>query len=180
MTQVQVLIDEAEIASLVDEIAQRICQLISGPMVLVGIREGGDVLAERLANKLRASHVQVEAVGALDITLYRDDFGHRRHWPHVRASYIDFSIEGKTVILVDDVLFTGRTVRAALEALLDYGRPARVLLVVLIDRGHRQLPIHADVVGRTLQIARDSLCLAQFREQGAERDQVILQEASNA
>lgn len=178
MAMTKVLVDEAEVASLLDAIAQRVRELAPGPLVLVGIREGGDVLAERLAAKLRAMAVKIEAVGALDITLYRDDFGHRNHWPDVRASFIDFSLEGKTVILVDDVLFTGRTIRAALEALLDYGRPARVLLAVLIDRGHRQLPIQADIVGRSLKVDRDLLCLAKFREQGAERDQVILQEAN--
>lgn len=150
----------------------------SGPLLLVGIRAGGDVLAERLALALEGRKVEVAGVGALDISLYRDDFGHRSHWPSLRASEIPFSIDEQTVLLVDDVLFTGRTIRAALDALLDYGRPARVLLAVLIDRGHRQLPVHADVVGRVVEADRDVLCdvrLASGRE-GGRREQVVLRE----
>lgn len=171
-------------------IAERLEQLADGlaarlgpadaPVAFVGIREGGDVLATRLAEGLRRRGVEVGGVGALDITLYRDDFGHRRHWPSVRASEINESLDNRTVVLVDDVLFTGRTVRAALEALLDWGRPARVLLAVLVDRGHRQLPIQPDVVGWTIETPRDALCVARFVEQGALRDEVVMTEERHA
>ncbi len=156
-----------------------ISQLQSGipdgqPVIVVGIREGGDVLGLRIADGLREAGVDVAGVGALDITLYRDDFGHRTHWPDVRDSDIPVAIDNSTIILVDDVLFTGRTVRAAMNALLDYGRPDRVVLAVLVDRHARQLPICADVVGARLDAERDILCQVQFREQGADSDQVLV------
>jgi pyrimidine operon attenuation protein/uracil phosphoribosyltransferase len=117
------------------------------PLRLVGVRTRGVPLAERLAAELaRRSGVAVP-VGAVDITLYRDDLGRAQTWPVLRGTEIPFDIEGADVVLVDDVLFTGRTVRAALNAICDLGRPASVRLAVLVDRGHRELPIRADVVG---------------------------------
>jgi pyrimidine operon attenuation protein/uracil phosphoribosyltransferase len=117
------------------------------PLCLVGVRTRGVPLAERLAAELfRRSGVHVP-VGAVDITLYRDDLGRTQTWPVLRGTDIPFDIEGADVVLVDDVLFTGRTVRAALNAVCDLGRPASVRLAVLVDRGHRELPIRADVVG---------------------------------
>jgi pyrimidine operon attenuation protein / uracil phosphoribosyltransferase len=117
------------------------------PLRLVGVRTRGVPLAERLADELaRRSGVQVP-VGAVDITLYRDDLGRTQTWPVLRGTEIPFDIEGADIVLVDDVLFTGRTVRAALNAICDLGRPASVRLAVLVDRGHRELPIRADVVG---------------------------------
>lgn len=176
----KVILDGTAIARALDELADGVAAAASGPLVLVGIREGGDVLAARLGERLTARGHTVTSVGALDITLYRDDFGHRRHWPSVRASEIDEALDDRTVVLVDDVLFTGRTVRAALEALLAWGRPARVLLVVLVDRGYRQLPIQPDLAGHRLDVPRDALCVARFVEQGAAGDEVVLTEAVHA
>jgi pyrimidine operon attenuation protein/uracil phosphoribosyltransferase len=125
------------------------------PIGLVGIRTRGVPLAQRLARELsRTLGVSVE-VGAVDITLYRDDLGQAQSWPVLHGTEIPFKIDGADVVLVDDVLFTGRTVRAALNAICDIGRPASVRLAVLVDRGHREIPIHADVVGLNLTTARD-------------------------
>jgi pyrimidine operon attenuation protein/uracil phosphoribosyltransferase len=122
----------------------------SGGLVLVGIRTGGDHLAHELAGILAQIEGAGPPVGLLDITLYRDDLGTRLDQPEVRETRIDFDITGQDVLLVDDVLFTGRTIRAALNALMDFGRPARVLLAVLVDRGHRELPIRPDFVGKNI------------------------------
>jgi pyrimidine operon attenuation protein/uracil phosphoribosyltransferase len=142
-------------------------------LALVGVRSRGVPLARRLA-RLIATAVGVEpAVGALDITLYRDDFTTLAPQPITRGTDILFSIDGRTVVLVDDVLFTGRTVRAALDQLIDFGRPARIELAVLVDRGHRELPIRADYVGRSLSTARDEAVEVRVREEDG-RDEVVL------
>jgi len=123
------------------------------PITLIGIRSRGDEVAERLCTLLAADDRELN-FGTLDISLYRDDFEHLRENPKLQGSDIDFSIDDALVILVDDVLFTGRTIRAALDALSDYGRPGKVELAVLIDRGHREMPIHADFVGISLATER--------------------------
>ena len=117
------------------------------PFYLVGIRSRGVPLAQRLSRELGRLFGKPVDVGAVDITLYRDDLGQADHWPVLRGTEIPFNIDGAEVVLVDDVLFTGRTVRAALNAICDLGRPARVRLAVLVDRGHRELPIQADATG---------------------------------
>jgi pyrimidine operon attenuation protein/uracil phosphoribosyltransferase len=116
-------------------------------LCLVGVLTRGVPLAQRLAQELRRLLGEDIAVGAVDITLYRDDLGKAERWPVLRGTDIAFDPEGAEVVLVDDVLFTGRTVRAALNAICDLGRPARVRLAVLVDRGHREIPIQPDVVG---------------------------------
>lgn len=121
-------------------------------VVLLGIPTRGVPLAERLAGVLEAIEGTIVPLGVLDVALYRDDFG-RRPTPHVGSTDVSTSVEDKTVVLVDDVLYTGRTIRSALDAVTDLGRPARVQLAVLIDRGHRELPIRADYVGRNLPTA---------------------------
>ncbi|MDA7889719.1 bifunctional pyr operon transcriptional regulator/uracil phosphoribosyltransferase PyrR [Akkermansiaceae bacterium] len=120
---------------------------------LVGIRRRGDEVSERVAALLKEKGANVR-LGVLDISLYRDDFEHLHENPLLQSSEIDFSIDGSRVILVDDVIFTGRTIRAALDAIFDYGRPAAVELAVLIDRGHRELPIEPRYVGVTLETDR--------------------------
>ena len=180
MAEQQIIMDGPAIAKALDGLADGVAAAATESMVLIGIREGGDVLAARLGERLEQRGRNVSSVGALDITLYRDDFGHRSHWPSVRSSEVHEALDDRTVVLVDDVLFTGRTVRAALEALLAWGRPARVLLAVLVDRGHRQLPIQPDFVGHRLDLPRDALCLARFVEQGAAVDQIVLTEAGHA
>jgi len=122
--------------------------------VLVGIHRRGAPLANRLQRMVGELLGEELLLGDLDITFYRDDVATRPEAPVVKASNLDFGIDGRTVIVVDDVLFTGRTVRAAIEALFDYGRPSRVQLAVLADRGHRELPIRPDYVGKNLPTAR--------------------------
>ncbi len=123
------------------------------PICLVGIRSRGDEVAERVLTHLSAEDREL-AFGVLDISLYRDDFEHLHENPKLQESDIPFEVEGAHIILVDDVLFTGRTIRAALDALSDYGRPAKVELAVLIDRGHREMPIQPDYVGIILDTRR--------------------------
>ena len=124
-------------------------------LVLVGIADRGDHLALRLAREIAAIEGTEIPVGVLDITFYRDDIGLRAEAPEVHETRIDVDITGRTVVLVDDVLFTGRTIRAAMDALTDFGRPARIRLAVLVDRGHRELPIRADFVGKNVPTRRD-------------------------
>jgi pyrimidine operon attenuation protein/uracil phosphoribosyltransferase len=122
-------------------------------LTIIGIRSRGDEVAERLCTLLAEEDRELN-FGTLDISLYRDDFEHLRENPKLQGSDIDCPIDNATVILVDDVLFTGRTIRAALDALSDYGRPSKVELAVLIDRGHREMPIQADFVGISLATER--------------------------
>ena len=124
------------------------------PICLVGIRSRGDEVAERVLNALAAEDDRELAFGVLDISLYRDDYEHLHENPALQESDIPFPVDGAHIILVDDVLFTGRTIRAALDALSDYGRPAKVELAVLIDRGHREMPIQPDYVGILLDTRR--------------------------
>ena len=120
-------------------------------LAFIGIRRRGVPLAQRLAKKIEALEQRKIPVGILDINLYRDDLTTVDIKPVVSATEIPFSVQGKDIILMDDVLYTGRTIRAALDALFDHGRPARVQLLALIDRGHRELPIEAKVIGRVVQ-----------------------------
>jgi pyrimidine operon attenuation protein/uracil phosphoribosyltransferase len=142
---------------LLEEMAGRIVeQRREGvPMRLVGVRTRGVPIARRLAEMLRTLLGEEVLVGAIDITLYRDDLGQGERWPVLRGTEITFNVDGVEIILVDDVLFTGRTIRAALNAICDLGRPECVRLAVLVDRGHRELPIQPDVVGRQVQTERD-------------------------
>ena len=142
-------------------------------MVLVGIRTGGVFLAERLRQKILEKKGINLPTGILDITLYRDDWTRLSQTPEVKKAEIHFPIEDKHVLLVDDVLFTGRTIRAAIDALLDLGRPRRVELAVLIDRGHRELPIQADYVGKMLETSRQDSINVELKEL-AGVDQVVL------
>jgi pyrimidine operon attenuation protein/uracil phosphoribosyltransferase len=119
-------------------------------LVIVGIRTRGDFLARRVSAAIEAIEGKSIPVGTLDITMYRDDLRSRLDQPELKSTEILFDITGKTVLLVDDVLFTGRTVRAALNALMDIGRPSRIQLLVLVDRGHRELPVKADFVGKNV------------------------------
>jgi len=119
-------------------------------IALVGIRSRGDVLAQRLHAAIQANEGVDLPLGALDITLYRDDLTRIGHAPVVRTTEIAFSVDDRILVLVDDVLFTGRTIRAAMDALVDYGRPRAIRLAVLVDRGHRELPIRADHVGKNV------------------------------
>jgi pyrimidine operon attenuation protein / uracil phosphoribosyltransferase len=147
-------------------------------VALVGIQTRGVPLAHRL-RRLIEERAAAPALGAVDITFYRDDVqvrggGAPRHpQPVVRSTALDFPLEGKTVVLVDDVLYTGRTIRAAIEALFDYGRPERIQLAVLVDRGHRELPIRPDYVGKNLPTSRDERIQVQLVEVD-EVDRILL------
>jgi pyrimidine operon attenuation protein/uracil phosphoribosyltransferase len=148
----------------------QICEQLLGrhprldQMVLVGIRTGGVFLAERLKQKILLKGGVDLPMGIIDITLYRDDWTRLSQTPEVKKTEIRFSIEDKNVLLVDDVLFTGRTIRAAIDALLDLGRPRRVELAVLIDRGRRELPICADYIGKTLEISIQDSVNVELKE----------------
>lgn len=143
-------------------------------MVLVGIRTGGVFLAERLRQKILEKRGIDLPTGSIDITLYRDDWTRLSQTPEVKKTEIHFSIEDKHVLLVDDVLFTGRTIRAAIDALLDLGRPRRIELAVLIDRRHRELPIQADYVGKMLETSRQDSVNVELKEL-AGVDQVVIE-----
>src|SRR5512142_2197681 len=145
-----------------------------GELAIVGIRRGGVHLAERLRHELAKTTGQQPLLGTLDITLYRDDLSERAAAPVVGPTDIRFPVTGKTIVLVDDVLYTGRTVRAALDELVDFGRPRRVLLAVLVDRGGRELPIAADVVGAQLEVAASDQVEVRLVESGAPADAVIV------
>ena len=133
-------------------------------LAVVGIHRRGAFLAQRLRGSLEAL-IEVEVpLGDLDIGFYRDDVASRPDAPVVHASHVDFDLNGRTIVIVDDVLFTGRTVRAAIEALFDYGRPERVQLAVLADRGHRELPIRPDYVGKNLPTSRAEHVHVRVRE----------------
>jgi pyrimidine operon attenuation protein/uracil phosphoribosyltransferase len=132
--------------------AQRVRDLVGmRPVYLVGVHSGGTWLAERLREELKVA----APVGMLDVSFYRDDFSRSGLKPDVKPSQIGFEVEGAQILMVDDVLYTGRTVRAAMNELFDYGRPARIDLAVLIDRGGRELPVAATVVGRTIEVPDD-------------------------
>jgi pyrimidine operon attenuation protein/uracil phosphoribosyltransferase len=151
------LCDAQQIDDLIASMTRKIVEerRLDVPLYLVGIRSRGVPLADRLAAKLRHSIGRNVEVGAVDITLYRDDLGQGDRWPVLRGTEIPFAIDNAEVVLVDDVLFTGRTVRAALNAICDLGRPARIRLAALVDRGHREIPIQPDVVGLHVATDRD-------------------------
>jgi pyrimidine operon attenuation protein/uracil phosphoribosyltransferase len=159
------LMSASEIDRTVVRLAHEILERNNGleGVVLVGIRRRGVPLAERLARKMMEIEKTLPKVEVLDITLYRDDLSSIDQQPVVQPP-LPFSVQGMTVILVDDVLYTGRTTRAALDALLDHGRPRRVELCVLIDRGHRELPIQANYVGRILQTTDNETIEVRLRE----------------
>ncbi len=158
------------ISRLCDEVVARNQNIDN--LVLIGIQRRGVPLAQRIARELNRGGVAVP-VGSIDITLYRDDLQLVAETPLVRGSNINFDINGKKVVLVDDVIFTGRTVRAALTELLDFGRPQLVQLLVLVDRGHRELPIQPDFVGRVVKTKRDDL-VDIYLEEVDGRDEVVL------
>jgi len=143
------IMDAAEIRRALEALGEAIAtdRRSDAPLALIGIRTRGVPLAGRLAKLLRERHGIQVPVGALDITLYRDDLSQIAHTPVLRGTEVPFSMDAREVVLVDDVLFTGRTIRAAMDAVSDLGRPAAVRLAVLIDRGHRELPIQPDYLG---------------------------------
>ena len=147
-------------------------------LAFVGLRTRGVTLAQRLTAKIAAIDGTTLPVGTLDITLYRDDLD-MRGAPVIRGTDIPFSIKNKTVILIDDVLFTGRTIRAALDALIDLGRPKMIQLAILVDRGHRELPIRPDYIGKNLPTSKRESVAVRLREHDGE-DRVVIEEPEEA
>lgn len=154
------------------EILERNASRLDG-LALVGVLTRGAPLARRISGNIARFEGLEVPVGSLDITLHRDDLGEDREDPRVKGSRVPFGVEGRTVILVDDVLYTGRTARAAMDALLELGRPAAIRLAVLVDRGHRELPIRADHVGKNVPTARDQKVLASLAETDGEDGVVV-------
>ena len=172
------ILDASGIARALRRIAHEIVERNRGAsdLVLVGIRTGGVYLAERLRALLKEIEGREPPCGIVDITLYRDDVFRGLPRPVVGPTELPFSIEDKVVVLVDDVLYTGRTVRAALDELIEFGRPRAVELAALVDRGHRELPIHPDYVGVTVQTTRSESVRVMLREGGDPIDRVVLRE----
>jgi pyrimidine operon attenuation protein/uracil phosphoribosyltransferase len=168
------IMDEAAIRRALTRIAHEIVERNHGVtnLCLVGIKTRGIHIANRLAKKISQIENQTVPVGSLDITFYRDDIAINPH-PQVSATNIDFDINNKDVVLCDDVLFTGRTIRAALDALMDYGRPKTIQLAVLIDRGHRELPIRPDYVGKNLPTAFKEKVKVNLKEED-KKDAIVL------
>jgi pyrimidine operon attenuation protein/uracil phosphoribosyltransferase len=171
--------DADDVRRAVTRIAHEIIERDKGGegLVLVGIANRGDHLARRLADQIHLIEGAVVPVGVLDITFYRDDIGMKAEAPEVHETRIGFDLNGSTVVLVDDVLFTGRTIRAAMDALMDLGRPRRIQLAVLVDRGHRELPIRADYVGKNVPTRRADDVRVLVSELDGE-DAVVVEEAA--
>jgi pyrimidine operon attenuation protein/uracil phosphoribosyltransferase len=169
------ILDKESMDRTLERVAHEIIEKIKTieEIAIVGIKNRGAYLGERLAEKIERITGARPLVGALDITLYRDDLTQATEQPVVRATEIDFDISGKKVVLVDDVLFTGRTVRCALDALIDLGRPAQIQLAVLIDRGHRELPIRADYVGKNVPTSLKEVVEVKLSETDG-KDQVVI------
>jgi len=157
MKPARVVLDQVAIQRALTRIAHEILERNRGSdqLALVGIHTRGVYLSQRLADEIRRVEGITLPCGEIDITLYRDDVGRSQVRPEIRGTNIPFSVDDLCIVLVDDVLYTGRTVRAALDALIDFGRPRSIHLAVLVDRGHRELPIRADYVGKNLPTARD-------------------------
>ena len=171
------VLDQEGIRRALTRMAHQILEQHGGgeKICLIGIRSRGEVLARRLRDLVRELQGVTLEVGVLDITLYRDDLSLIAPNPVVRATEIPFDVTGYKVIIVDDVLFTGRTVRAAMDALADFGRPQSIELLVLIDRGHRELPIKADFVGKNLPTGRKELVQVRLAEMDG-LDEVVIEE----
>ena len=177
MADPKVVLDGEDMRRTLTRIAHEIVERGGDPegLALVGIHRRGAVLAARMRELLVELHGIDAPLGDLDISFYRDDVTMRAGTPVVHATHLDFDVDGRTVVIVDDVLFTGRTVRAAIEALFDYGRPARVQLAVLADRGHRELPLRPDYVGKNLPTAHGERVYVRVEELDGE-DSVTIAE----
>jgi pyrimidine operon attenuation protein / uracil phosphoribosyltransferase len=164
------IMDKAQMERTIRRMAHEIIEQNKGleKIRLVGIRSRGVPLAERLAKHLNEIEKSEIPVGIIDITLYRDDLSTISHQPVIKGSSIDFEMEDAVIILVDDVLYTGRTVRAAIDALLDFGRPKQIQLAVLVDRGHRELPIKADYAGKNVPTSAEEIIKVAFEETDGE------------
>jgi len=176
MSEIRVIMEASEVQRALEKIGTELAQLDKPgtDVVLVGIQRGGVPLAQRLSKILSRHWGHTVPVGSVDVSMHRDDLNHRPA-PDVHPTVIPFDINNRTVVLVDDVLFSARTIRAAMDALNDFGRPKRIQLAVLIDRGHRELPIKADFVGKEIRTAIDEIVTVQLTEDGAATDRVVLE-----
>jgi pyrimidine operon attenuation protein/uracil phosphoribosyltransferase len=174
------LVDEAGLQRIVTRISHEILEKNKGSnnLVLMGMRTRGEFLARRIGGKIKEIEKIEIPMGVLDVTLYRDDFRTRLKQPQVSVSNFTFDINEKDIILIDDVLYTGRTVRSALNVLMDFGRPSSIQLVVLVDRGHRELPIRADYVGKNIPTSPFEEVRVKMSEIDGE-DAIYLVEAKN-
>ena len=170
------LLDQKDIDRAITRIAHEIIEKNKGvaSLCLIGIQRGGVLIARKLAEKLEAIEQKTIPVGTLDIALYRDDITVRKEQPTIRRTEVPCEINNKKIVLVDDVLFTGRSIRAAMDAIMDFGRPSAIQLAVLVDRGHRELPIKADFVGKNIPTALNETVTVRLDEEGTE-DQVVLE-----
>jgi len=173
------ILDKDALARAIMRIAHEIVEKNKGieNLCLVGISNRGVYLAQRLASCIKNIEGKDVLTGALDITLYRDDLALASGQPLVRKTEIDFDINAKNLVLVDDVLYTGRTVRAALDALVDFGRPKSIQLAVLVDRGHRELPVRADYAGKNIPTSKDETVEVRLQETEG-KDEVVIVEKS--
>jgi len=170
----RLIMTEEDIARTIQRMAHQIWERnAGGDLVLVGIRSRGVTLARRIQEAISRIAGREIPIGELDIGLYRDDINLAPAPPNVRSTEIPFDVEGKDVVLMDDVLFTGRTVRAALNALMDLGRPNQVQLLVLIDRGHRELPIQPDYVGKEIKTYHNEIVAVRMKEEDG-KDEVVI------
>jgi pyrimidine operon attenuation protein/uracil phosphoribosyltransferase len=173
----KIVMDATEIGRALRRISHEIVEKNKGTedLALVGIRTGGAHLAKRLVNFIKEIEGVELPLGILDITLYRDDLSTKKEQPVLKKTEIPVSITDKKIVLVDDVLFTGRSIRAAMDSLMDFGRPKQIQLAVLIDRGHRELPIRSDFTGKNLPTAREEIIKVLLEEEG-EVDRVVIAE----
>lgn len=181
MTANTILMDKKDVKRALMRIAHEILEKNKSVenLAIVGIRTRGAFLADRIIKYIEEIEGKEVSGGILDITLYRDDLTLIATQPVVKETLIDFDISGKNIVLVDDVLFTGRTIRAALDALTDFGRPSKIQLAVLIDRGHRELPIRADYVGKNVPTSLDQNVKVILKEADEENDQVKIIKRDN-
>ncbi|AEI14391.1 Bifunctional protein pyrR [Flexistipes sinusarabici DSM 4947] len=160
------ILNKHELDSIITRITFQILEKCSNfeNIALIGIKRRGAILADRINDKIKEHSGKKAPVGYLDITLYRDDLTEIADYPLLSGTEIDFRVKGKNIILIDDVIFTGRTVRSALDAIIDFGRPEKIILACLIDRGHRELPIQADFTGKYVPTSLDEKINVKLKE----------------
>jgi len=174
------ILDEETIRRTIKRIAHEILEKNdTASLAIVGIKHRGAFLAERLVNEIERITGKKVPIGAMDITLYRDDLTQVAESPIVHGTEIDFDINGKIIVLVDDVLFTGRTVRCALDELIDFGRPKKIQLAVLIDRGHREFPIRPDFIGKNIPTSQDEIVELKLVESEGVDEAVICEKEND-
>ncbi len=166
MEKEKILINSAEMHAIIERMTFQIIEKVTDydNTYIVGIRRRGEYIANRIIDSISRNNKKPLKSGVLDITLYRDDLSEISNMPEVKSSNIGFDVTGKSIILVDDVLFAGRTIRSAIDALLDYGRPAKIMLAVIVDRGHKELPINADFTGKHIPTRKSEVIHVKVKE----------------